>query len=125
MKIEGNRMIADEGKLFRRKEDKLICGPEYYLGYTFYINNEPLQEPKLEVPEDFEELYEEEIRLEERREKEEKYCLLVDQYIKEKYSQSSENAILRQRDTKPDVFKEYFDYCEECKRRAKQELGLD
>ena len=41
--------------------------------------------------------------------------------IRERYSLDEELAIQRQRDTKPEEFKEYFDYCEECKLRAKEE----
>lgn len=39
--------------------------------------------------------------------------------IREKYSLDEELAIQRQRDTKPDEFKAYFTYCEECKEKAK------
>ena len=41
--------------------------------------------------------------------------------IREKYSLDEELAIQRQRDTKPEEFKEYFTYCEECKMKAKEE----
>ena len=41
--------------------------------------------------------------------------------IREKYSVDDELAIQRQRDIKPDEFQAYFDYCEECKQRAKEE----
>lgn len=41
--------------------------------------------------------------------------------IREKYSVDDELAIQRQRDSKPEEFKEYFDYCEECKQKAKEE----
>lgn len=43
----------------------------------------------------------------------------VEQLIRQKYTISDELAILRQRDTKPDEFNEYFNYCEECKKIAK------
>ncbi len=39
--------------------------------------------------------------------------------IREKYSVDDELAIQRQKDSKPEEFKEYFDYCEECKQKAK------
>ena len=39
--------------------------------------------------------------------------------IREKYSLDEELAIQRQRDTKPEEFQAYFDYCEECKEKAK------
>jgi hypothetical protein len=50
------------------------------------------------------------------------YPILVEQYIREKYSLSDELAILRQRDTKPAEFIEYDIYAETCKTRAKEEL---
>ena len=49
-------IIADEGKVFQRKSDGFIFGNEIYLGFTYYLNGEKLQEPKLEVIEDFEEI---------------------------------------------------------------------
>ena len=45
----------------------------------------------------------------------------VEQYIRERYGVSDELAILRQRDTKADEFNAYYEYCEECKRIAKEE----
>lgn len=39
--------------------------------------------------------------------------------IREKYTQDAEFAILRQRDTKPEEFEEYNNYCEECKNKVK------
>ena len=46
----------------------------------------------------------------------------VELLIREKYSINQELAIQRQRDTKPGEFSEYFSYCEECKRIAKEEI---
>ena len=46
----------------------------------------------------------------------------VEQLIREKYSVSQELAIQRQRETKPEEFEEYFDYCEECKTKSKIEI---
>lgn len=56
MKIEGNKITAEEGKVFKRKSDGFVYGNEIYLGYTYYLNGEKLDEPHLEVPEDFEEV---------------------------------------------------------------------
>ena len=39
--------------------------------------------------------------------------------IRQKYSVDDELAILRQRDTKPEEFKEYFDFVESVKTRLK------
>ena len=55
-KNNSKHIIADEGKVFQRKSDGFIFGNEIYLGYTYYLNGEKLQEPKLEVIEDFEEI---------------------------------------------------------------------
>ena len=43
----------------------------------------------------------------------------VEDYIREKYTVSDELAILRQRDTKPEEYAEYYAYCEECKAKSK------
>lgn len=48
--------IADDGKVFKRISDGFIFGNEIYLGYTYYLNGEKIQEPKLEVIEDFKEV---------------------------------------------------------------------
>ena len=56
------------------------------------------------------------------KEKAEQYPILVEQYIREKYSLSDELAILRQRDTKPSEFIEYDIYAETCKTRAKEQI---
>ena len=47
------------------------------------------------------------------------YESLVRLMIREKYSIDEELAIQRQRDTKPDEFKEYFDYIENIKTQVK------
>lgn len=44
--------------------------------------------------------------------------------IRERYDQDDENAILRQRDTKPDEFAAYNEYVEQCKTAVKEELGI-
>lgn len=51
------------------------------------------------------------------------YEELVEQFIREKYSVSDELAILRQREVKQDEFNEYFNFCEECKNRAKDMIN--
>jgi len=56
--------------------------------------------------------------------KEQQYPKLVEKYIREKYSLSDELAILRQRDTKPEEFTNYYNYAEECKAKAKQDLNI-
>lgn len=45
----------------------------------------------------------------------------VVELIREKYTLDAELAIQRQREEKPDDFAEYYAYCEESKRRAREE----
>ena len=44
--------------------------------------------------------------------------------IRRKYTFDQELAILRQRDSKPEEFKEYNDYAEKCKAEVKNDLEL-
>ena len=55
-KNNSKHIIADEGKVFQRKSDGFVYGKEIYLGYTYYIGGKKLDEPHLEVVEDFEEI---------------------------------------------------------------------
>lgn len=48
------------------------------------------------------------------------YNEIIIDLIREKYNINDEFAILRQRDTKPDVFSEYNVYVEKCKTKAKE-----
>ena len=50
------------------------------------------------------------------------YSEKVVSLIREKYSIDEELAIQRQRDTKPNEFQEYFEYCEFCKKQIKEGL---
>lgn len=43
----------------------------------------------------------------------------VNAKIRERYTESQEFAILRQRDEKPDEYAQYYAYCEECKAIVK------
>lgn len=52
-------IIADEGKVFIRKgNENYIYGNEIWLGQSWYINGVKLDEPHLDVPDDFEEINE-------------------------------------------------------------------
>ena len=48
----------------------------------------------------------------------------VVELIRERYSVDDEIAILRQKDSKQDEYQEWYDYCEECKRKAKETENL-
>lgn len=52
------------------------------------------------------------------------YPELVTELIRRAYPLDAELAILRQRDEKPAEFAAYNAYAEQCKREAKEELGL-
>lgn len=54
---------------------------------------------------------------------EEDYGNQVNDLIRRRYSLSEELAILRQKDEKPDEYRAYFAFCEECKSNAKLELS--
>lgn len=56
MKIEGDHIIADEGKVFRRIGTNDIFGEEIWLGYSYYISGVLQNPPHLDTPEDFEEI---------------------------------------------------------------------
>ena len=59
MTIDNNNpkhIIADDGKVFRRKSDGFIYGSEIYLGKTWYIGGVRLSTPRDETPSDFEEI---------------------------------------------------------------------
>ena len=52
------------------------------------------------------------------------YEKFVEDLIRVKYSVPNELAILRQKETKPDEFKEYYEYAEQCKAAAKIALNI-
>lgn len=47
---------AEDGFQLRRIADGWIAGTQIYLGYTYYLNGEPLDEPLQELPEHYEEI---------------------------------------------------------------------
>ena len=49
-------MIADEGKVFRRVSDGMICGEEINLGYDYYDAGVGLAHPYAPKPEDYDEI---------------------------------------------------------------------
>ena len=52
------------------------------------------------------------------KEKEIEYENKIVTLVRQKYNLNQELAILRQRDTKPEEYQEYFNYVEECKAKA-------
>ena len=54
--LNNNHITAEEGKVFRRISDSQLFGNEIYLGYTYYLSGEKLEEPLLELSEHYEEI---------------------------------------------------------------------
>lgn len=52
------------------------------------------------------------------------YDELVNLKIRERYTESQEFAILRQKDEKPQEYAEYYKYCEECKEYVKERKNI-
>lgn len=77
---------------------------EQYLeaGYSEYI--EPVVEPTTPTDEELKKQYE----------------YRVEELIRERYSLGEEIALSRQRDVKAQEWRDYYDYCEQCKIKAKQ-----
>ena len=50
------KIIADEGKILKRKGDGHFYGTEVTLGYNYYEAGVALSKPKLETPDDYEEV---------------------------------------------------------------------
>ena len=49
-------LIADEGKVLRRKTSDEIMGKELWLGYSYYIGGVKQSPPHLDVQDDFDEI---------------------------------------------------------------------
>lgn len=102
MEIIGKEIVAAEGKWLHR------IGTEAYFKRAIMGKNGTADFEEVdEVPKYTDEEYSEQ----------------VNALIRERYSESAELSILRQRDEKPTQFAEYYEYCEECKSRAKAELS--
>ena len=56
MQVDGNTIIASEGKWLKRKSDGKLFGKLVTLGYTYYLGGKRLEEPLLELPEHYEEV---------------------------------------------------------------------
>lgn len=54
--LNNSHITAEVGKVLRRISDGQLFGSEIYLGYTYYLAGEKLEEPLLELPEHFEEI---------------------------------------------------------------------
>ena len=102
MKVIGKEIVAAEGKWLHR------IGTEAYFKRAIMGKNGTADIEEVdEVP----------------KYTDAEYSERVNALIRERYSESAELSILRQRDEKPSKFAEYFAFCEDCKARAKAELS--
>ena len=69
-------------------------------------------------------LTKEQIQKEVEKAKEQEYENKIVALIRQKYNVNQELAILRQRDTKPLEYQEYYNYVEQCKKQVKNEQIL-
>lgn len=113
-----------QGCVLRRKSDNAIFKAPLSLGYIHYLNNVKLDIPHMEIPEDYDDAIRVTFDNEPMYIRCDDYENMVDELIRLKYTMSQELAILRQRDTKPDEFSIYNEYCEHCKRFAKRVLYM-
>lgn len=56
MRNEGNKIIADEGKVIRRIATGELFGQKLTLGYSHYIGGIRQVPPHLDTPEEFEDI---------------------------------------------------------------------
>lgn len=91
---KSGKIITENGTVVNPTEEQLIDA-----GYEVYVAPEPIP---------YTPSYEE----------------LVEQYISEQYTHTQELAIQRQKESKPEEWQAYYDYCEECKERAKEASEL-
>ena len=101
MEIIGKEIVAAEGKWLHR-----IGTEAYFRRAIVGANGADDFEEVADVPKFTDEQYSEK----------------VNALIRERYNESRELSILRQRDEKPTQFAEYYAFCEDCKKRAKAEL---
>lgn len=118
MTIKGNKIIADDGKTLMRKADRLLCGSELELGYTWYIGNKQVSPPRQELPEDYCDVYDIEVEegihfYAERAD----YAYLKTGIVNLKYTNDDQIALMLNYQQDPDAYHE--DYAAMQRWRAK------
>lgn len=109
MKLIDNILYSENDLILRRIADKIIFGNELYLGYTYYINGKLLPEPKLEVPEDYEEVLPLEIEGNTYYLEEYTYAAIKTFVVKLKYSNDDQIALMLNYQENPDKYQEAYD----------------
>ena len=125
MKIEGSKIIAEEGFKLIRKSDLTIIGSSVTLGTIYYLGGKRLEVPIEEKPEDYMEvlnpivLGREVISVEDTNS-------IVSQIVKLKYTLEEQMAILLNYTSHPEnpeylrEFREMEEWRELAKRKAKE-----
>lgn len=102
IRYDNHRITSDSGKYVRRRSDGMTAKAIAAMTYA---------------PEEYEEVDELPVPFDETA-----YKAVVERLIRERYSVADELGILRQRDTKPEEYAEYYAYAEQCKEEAKTEV---
>lgn len=102
IQYNNHRITSDSGKYVRRISDGLTATAIAAMTYN---------------ADDYEEVDEMPVSFDEAA-----YKAAVERLIRERYSVADELGILRQRDTKPEEYAEYYAYAEQCKEEAKTEV---
>lgn len=97
--------MSDSGKYVRRLADGLTAKAIAAMTYN---------------ADDYEEVDEMPVAFDEKAYKER-----VESLIRERYSVADELGILRQRDTKPEEYAEYYAFAEACKAKARAEIAAN
>lgn len=109
MIIQGNTIIAENGKELFRKADNWCFGTELTLGYTYYIGGKKLDEPKLEVPEDYEEHFAIYTDGGVAAVDELDYKVIKTEVVKLKYSNDDQIALMLNWQANPEAYQERYD----------------
>ena len=102
IQYNNHRITSDSGKYVRRLADGLTATAIAAMTYN---------------ADDYEEVDELPVAFDETAYKER-----VERLIRERYSVADELGILRQRDSKPQEFAEYYAFAEQCKAEAKKQV---
>lgn len=105
IQYENHRITSDSGKYVRRISDGLTAKAIAAMTYN---------------ADDYEEVDEMPVPFDESA-----YKAAVERLIREQYTVADELGILRQRDTKPEEYAEYYAFAEACKAQARAEIAAE
>ena len=126
MKVEGNKVIAEEGKILLWKADNSVLGTEVYCGKNFYYNGEYIPEGINMTPNDIIEVCYVDIDGKIYTiHNDNSYDNIVSELIHHKYSVDAEIALLNNFyiNGENDEFNEYQSWRTKCKEVAKNYIN--